>query len=360
MFFGYPIEATEENWLHDCLCAMVHRVHDNLDEGKDIPDWPDIIPPNFRDRLKNRKGLKDRLEKYSRVVSTYKTQRIRKRALRCLDEQNKIDLLVSCGSECESIGDLPKRFREPVSELFGFSFHLLTELGVRDRQYDKIYRAMTYHVCPFCGCEYFDAPAGPREDLDHYLPLSLYPFAATNLRNLVPMGMKCNERYKKAQDILRDAAGTRRRSFFPYAEQKIDILVDDSIPFGGEDGQSPSWKVEFEPTLAECKTWNDVFEVRERIERDVLSPSYRRWLNDFAKWFVIRIGVEALDDEKIKEGLKTYSDDMACIGFPARDFLRAPVFRMLYEHCSQDNARLLVFMRGIVTESVPQETAPYS
>jgi hypothetical protein len=50
------------------------------------------------------------------------------------------------------------------------------------------------------------------------------------------MGMKCNERYKLAQDILRDAAGVRRRSFDPYAERQITVILDNSIPFGGVDG----------------------------------------------------------------------------------------------------------------------------
>ncbi len=72
----------------------------------------------------------------------------------------------------------------------------------------------------------------------------------------------------------------------------------------------------------------------------------------------MRRGVEGLDDEKIKEGLKIYSEDMACMGFRAKEFLRGPVFRMLHKHCSKGNERLLEFMRGVVTESVPQKVVP--
>ena len=98
-------------------------------------------------------------------------------------------------------------------------------------------------MCPFCGCEYFDAPGAPREDLDHYLPKSLYPFAAANLRNLVPMGMKCNERYKLAQDILRDAAGVRRRSFDPYAERQIKVILDNSVPLAARTAKRPTGRL---------------------------------------------------------------------------------------------------------------------
>jgi hypothetical protein len=252
------------------------------------------------------------------------------------------------------IGDLRKGIRKPVAELFGFSFKLFAELGIRDRHYENIHCAITYHVCPFCGCEYFDAPGGPREDLDHYLPISRYPFAAVNLRNLVPMGMKCNECYKGAQDILRDAAGSRRRSFDPYGRREIHVSLDGSTLFDGEDSQTPDWRIAFNPDSPECETWDDTFQVRERIKRDVLAQSHRRWLEDFAKWFVRRTGIENLDDEKIKEGLIIYAEDMDLMGFRAKEFLRGPVFRMLHAQCCQGHARLLAFMRNLVIDSVPQ------
>ena len=209
----------------------------------------------------------------------------RQQVLACLVQQNRIADLVTCSTDCESLSDLPKAIQAPVAELFGFAFELLTGLGVRDRHYHAIYTAVPYHVCPFCGCEYFDAPGAPREDLDHYLPKSLYPFAAANLRNLVPMGMKCNERYKLAQDILRDAAGVRRRSFDPYAERHLKVVLDNSVPFGGADGQTPDWQIDFDPDSVECTTWDNVFHVRERIKRDVLDASFWQWLRDFSAWF---------------------------------------------------------------------------
>ena len=93
-------------------------------------------------------------------------------------------------------------------------------------------------MCPFCALEYFDAPGAPREDLDHYLAVSRYPFAAANLRNLTPMGMKCNERHKGDGDILRDEAGNRRQSFDPYVERELQVSVLNSIPFAQADGQT--------------------------------------------------------------------------------------------------------------------------
>ena len=94
--------------------------------------------------------------------------------------------------------------------------------------------------------------------MDHYLPHSLYPFAATNLRNLVPMGGKCNQRYKHSQDILRGANNVRRRVFDPYADQQVGISVSNSVAFGGEDGITPRWQVDFVPERDECTAWDEV------------------------------------------------------------------------------------------------------
>ena len=167
------------------------------------------------------------------------------------------------------------------------------------------------------------------------------------------MGMKCNERYKMADDILRDAGGNRRRSFDPYGNRQIQISLNDSIPFGQADGQTPDWQIAFVPDSVECATWDSVLLVRERISRDVLNPSYRRWLGEFAAWFVRRKGVGDLDDVTLMDSVREYAEDAALTGFTAREFLRAPLFQMLEEHCRNGNDRLLDLIRALVTQGVP-------
>src|SRR5262249_39806605 len=156
-------------------------------------------------------------------------------------------------------------------DLFSFAFTLLSDFGVRDTMYEHIYDAIPEKVCPFCGCETFDSPRGPREALDHYLAKSIYPCAAANLQNLVPMGTKCNSRYKLSKDIIRTAAG-RRRAFFPYGTDVATISLLDSIPFAGASGDAPEWRVTFSPAVQEVETWNQVFGIETRFSRDELGP----------------------------------------------------------------------------------------
>lgn len=356
MFFGYPIAAADGNWMHDCLCEVVTAIHASIDAGQQPVRWPNIIPVAHRPRLRSRIGLRDRIAAYI-LASQALTHDQRTQVLTCLTQQNAIADLVSGTTNCESLADLPAAIRAPSKALFVFAFKLLTDLGVRDAHYAIIYNTIIAKVCPFCALEYFDAPGAPREDLDHYLAVSRYPFAAANLRNLTPMGMKCNERHKHDSDILRDQAGNRRKSFDPYVQRDIRVSLIDSVPFGQADGQTPRWQLEFVPDSVECVTWDNVFDIRTRIERDVLNPLFRNWLGFFAAWFVKRKGLTDLSNERIISSLLEYIEDAEITSLTAREFLRVPVFQMIERHCSNGNDRLLQLMRDLVTLAVPQPPA---
>jgi hypothetical protein len=271
----------------------------------------------------------------------------RTRVLQAFADENQISQLVAGTSDCEAVDDLPPAIQDPVCELFSYSFKLLTGLGIRDDFYRLIYSGIKYPVCAFCGLEYFDAPGAPREALDHYLARSRYPFAATNLRNLVPMGQKCNSKYKLAEDILRRADGSRRRSFDPYgAIMGLSISLANSQPFAGTDGQVPAWNIEFNPEGDEVTTWDDVFRIRDRYKRDILDPSFKTWLTEFARWTKYAHfnldGVEAL-----LTALEKYAEVQETFGLNDRSFLKAALFRMLFRHCNDGDERLSQLLLGL-------------
>lgn len=325
---------------------MLDAIHGSLDAGTEVPTWPSIIPEAHRDRLRSRSGLRDRLKTYHQVLVNL-APIDRTHIASCLKQQNRISELCRCLEDCEAVEQLPQACQEPIEDLYGFAFSLLTDLGVRDRFYRAIFDTMEYRICPFCGCEYFDAPEGPREDLDHYLPKSRYPFAAANLRNLVPMGMKCNERYKKAQDILHSDDGARRRIFDPYLRQRTRIDLESSLPFCGEGNMIPKWQIEFVPESPECLTWDLVFQFRDRIIRNVLNPSFNQWLNGFKTWFKSAEGLPA-DEAAVIRSVNRYAAYHEAQGLEDRAFLKAAVFRMLYKRCNDGDSRLIDFMCRLV------------
>jgi hypothetical protein len=222
-------------------------------------------------------------------------------------------------------------------------------LGVRDRQYEIIYNK-TYHVCPFCGCENFDAPTGPREDLDHYLAESKYPFAATNLRNLVPMGHKCNSKYKLAQDILYNDDGTRRKSYYPYDDIRVQISLETSEPFAGSYKvyPLPLWHIDFEPDAEEVLTWDTVFHIRTRYKRDFLDEYFLSWLKDFGAWCRSAQSVPISSDQELIDAIERYADLLNSAYMRELAFLKAAVFRMLHHHCRQGHERLITLIQGVI------------
>lgn len=98
------------------------------------------------------------------------------------------------------------------------------------------------------------------------------------------MGRKCNSNYKLAVDVLYDSGGVRHVAFDPYNHTKIGVVLDDSDPFGGLTPNRPRWTIKFVPNAPGVPTWDAVFSIRERFERDHLDEGYSAWLGEFQNW----------------------------------------------------------------------------
>jgi hypothetical protein len=346
VLFGYPLAATQDNWLHDSLCEAVHAIHASVDAGANYPGWPQVLPTARRAVLRSRTGLRDRLKAYDEAIRQL-VKVDRDVALGALEGENRISDLLSGAHDCATIDGLSEVVREPIAALFGFAFGLLTDLAIRDQHYALIYAAAPEHLCPFCGTEYFDAPGAAREALDHYLTRSRYPFAAANLRNLVPMGRKCNSSYKLAEDLLRRADGTRRVAFDPYNHTRVSVSLDESEPFNGTTEHTPHWVIRLDPESPALPTWDEVFSLRERFRRDHLDPSFASWLDLFGK-VARREGVQADSDAALVAALRRLESLFEDAGLQDRAFLKAAVFRMLRRHCEAGHRRLLDQLRDLV------------
>ncbi len=337
----------QDNWFHECMTEALKAVHAAIDAKANLPEWPKILPVAQQDTLKPRRGLRQRFEVYDAAARKLKKPH-RDRILKILVDENDISQLLSGQKDCGRTSDLPAAIREPVKSLFGFAFDLLTPLKVRDEQYKAIYDATKEHVCPFCGTEYFDAPKAKREALDHYLAFDHYPFAAANMRNLVPMGHKCNSSYKLAKDILRDASGVTRIAFDPYDHEGISLHLDQSEPFGGTEESLPLWDIQFFPASSAIQTWDEVFSIVERYQRDHLDPTFNSWLRLFGRW-VEKENIPTKTDKALIGALRRFEESWDLGGIPDRAFLKAAVFRMLRKHCEAGNKRLLAKLHDIVT-----------
>lgn len=350
MLFGYPAPVEGDNWLHECLVAMLENVHASTAAGTAPTAWPDCIPDAHRPMLRSRTGIKSRLKTYAESFEIL-TAAERQQVVDCLSEQNDLVGLFSGETSCKALEELPEAIRASVEDIFEFAFEKLKDIGVRDQRYVAIYEALEEKDCPFCGLEPLDAPGAPREDLDHYLPRSIYPFAAANFNNLVPMGMKCNQRYKGAQNILFSDGGDRRKVFDPFATEGVQITLLQSTSFR-EAGGFPDWVVDFEPSVEEAETWNDIFEIRTRYKRDVLDNHYLKWLDNFAVYFRRKHGPARPSEDDLKVMVGDYVVSMKEQKMSSRDAMRVPVFETVQKWCEENDQRLMVFLGDLISGTV--------
>ena len=72
-------------------------------------------------------------------------------------------------------------------------------------------RLLDVRYCPYCNAETVGTAMLPGRihvpDIDHIFPKDNYPLLALSLYNLVPACNRCNSRFKKAQDMLKDWNG---------------------------------------------------------------------------------------------------------------------------------------------------------
>ncbi|TCK18991.1 hypothetical protein DFR30_2281 [Thiogranum longum] len=359
MLACYPLAATQENWLHETLVALIQLVHQKLDASQAIPEtqqrWRallDVVINNPHKRLLiPLRGVRDRLFAYKREVANLSNGE-RAQIFGVLESQNQI---VNLLADAEPISSIEQDFplvNTRARELFEFCYGKLTDLEVRERQYAIVFNAIPDKICPFCGIERLMNPEETAQDQDHYLAKSIYPFAAANMRNLVPMCRVCNRDYKKDIDVIRDDQGNRRTAFDPYNCQPVTVELNNSAMDSGSGRPIPSWQIEFQPSSNEAETWDNVFSIRKRYKRDVLDNSFDRWMRGFAKKCerdrVRGLIQQEFNDAEVRVVLANYQQDKEDSPAIGGDFLEPKAFKFLLSEFDEGNERIIRMIRDAV------------
>jgi len=348
MFVTYPIEATANNWIHECICTVFETICNSINDGNTIPNWPDILPSEHRDDLCSRRTLPKLLEKFS-IEANKLANADRTDFLSVILQQNQIAGLLDSSAPIPVTNDELKPLIDAAKAVCDEGFSLLTKTGVRDDHYSIIWNSLTSKTCPFCGMEPFDSPKLHREDEDHYLARSIYPLAAANFCNLIPMGSKCNESYKGQVDILH-FNGNRRKALNPYGADCADITLVNSV-LGGAD-HIPEWQIDLIPDVEEAQTWENVFSIRIRLTESVLKPYYFNWLGEIPDWFEHSQVDEHIDDDSLLAQLESFAAYKRKHKDTGPGFLKHKVIEMLIHHFRQGNVHLIAMIRS----SLPKQT----
>lgn len=334
MLFTYPVEAAAENWLHENLASSLHNDMDAVDAGHPIVQWPDCFAAQRRETLGRYRRLRELRDEFLAgycALNAAERQRVR----RAIDDQAALTDMFQGARHADRLEDLPDVCRAPTKALFEKAFEMLTPLGIRDENYRTFLRHLDNRICAFCGAEYFSGASSKREPLDHYLAVSVYPFAGVNSRNLVPMGAKCNSSYKLAQDMLRGPAGARRVCFDPYDTTPVTISLINSRLFA-RDGGLPDWVIDLGGDQARIQTWDEVFDIRRRFADDHLDSVYKNALKVFS--MLKNKQPRILAEDGLPGAFRHLEDLSRAKGWTDRAFLETAVYSLLAARSDEDSA----------------------
>ena len=250
--------------------------------------------------------------------------------------QNNLPRLFRNATPCLSADELPDEIKITANRLARYLFRQLIEIkdgdkNLRDTHFDFIHES-GIRVCPFCGLQYFDPPGNRRNELDHIMAISKYPFVAANFRNLAPICNYCNSE-KRDVDILVDQNGNRRRCSDPYFGPVFTVCLADSDV--GDCTRTPLWEISLLPEVPEAATWDAVYKIKARY-RAILNSSYSSWIQEFADWFAREIG-KGQSPSAVSAELRRYICNVVQDGFNDRSFLKSEVFKFLDRSCADPN-----------------------
>lgn len=141
------------------------------------------------------------------------------------------------------------------------------------------FRLINGEVCRACGMEklapfraHVDDEEQWRADYDHQLCKSKYPLYAVHPDNLVPLCRTCNQDAKKAKDLFKCTNGLDRLALNPFTEDAHNFLtVEIENLLDPEPKAILKWNTRNAATLDKLNTWDDVYEIRNRVEGKYIS-----------------------------------------------------------------------------------------
>lgn len=272
-FFEHPVHYLQ-NYVCDFMIAADAAAKANRSFRA-----AEICHPDFQRFVNRSKILKKHLSNFYNVFKALSPAE-RRQVILSFTKCSDPGPMFKNNCRCYSIQSLPTAIKKPAKDLFGYLYkNTLNSVGdVRDH-YKKVYDNLPSNWCPFCAIERMQHYDHYKQDYDHLLPKCFYPFAAVNMRNLVPMGRDCNTIFKKTKDLLHDEMGKRRKAFYPFDPAiKITLsLKGSSLPTAVN--RKGTWHIKLFPNIEEVRTWNDVFKISDRYAKNVLEADYDSWIS---------------------------------------------------------------------------------
>lgn len=290
MLATYPIAATNQNWISSTLLSALQLALEAMRHGSAPPEFSDAISEQYREYFSRGSKFKELYDSFIAKCAVLTAEQCAQ-VIEAMSEQNNIPAVFTSTTPCHSIKELLPEVHAAANKLFRHAFDKLSdwktpgsEQTIRATYHKIVDSHISHGSCPFCGYEPIEAPDPDlvNPDLDHYLAVSIYPFAGVNLRNLTIMGDRCNRSYKGAQDILLDEHNGRVDCLDPYGNEQVTLSLEGTTILSGP-GEGPVWAISFDPD-AKSRNWRRIFDLEKRLKVSVLERHYKRWIGDFISY----------------------------------------------------------------------------
>lgn len=269
-----------QTMLEHLVCKVWCDADDNSCESK--------LDPNFKPIYKAYKGKKSIDDIYEECKKLNVTQK--QKIKEAFEINNRIEELCDGRLMPVYLKDLPEVVDKKIKPLLVDFYEDLLEQsrvpGTKLDYYSKLIQTNGYKNCPCCGLSVFEPPKdediqkGFREDFDHYLPKSIFPFASVNFQNLVPLCTKCNRDRKKDKNPIENNC----IAFYPFSSEvehniDIEIILAPNIKF--KDIKREDIVIYFKGDNPKINTWNRLFDIEDRYNRTIRTDDFiKTFLND--------------------------------------------------------------------------------
>lgn len=269
--------------LHDYVIQFFDRIEYEtgvFDNAFFDPDFYDIVrrhPIIIRQQLINIYNVFRRLDQATRTTICNQ-----------IKESNNIERICSAGYSPVLLDNNVTGLKKMLRDFF---INLYNKVLDGDAFRDKFNTTLKRHfddfrtanknitLCPTCGIgELKMAESKTRDQYDHYLPKSLYPFSSVNFENLVLCCKECNSfDVKGDKDVI--TLSSARHLFYPFDFNHKQLSVSFGIATDNIKPEKIIWNINYlspEGKVDEIQSWRTIYDIDRRYG-DFINGRVEKW-----------------------------------------------------------------------------------
>lgn len=341
MITSYKYIATVHSKIHDYVIAFFNKIKTDTNGFRD-----ELFEANFLPIVKrHRKILKERFKLIYEHVTNLSADDRQSFCQRII-ESNQIERICKGEYRPEAIIGNPTGIDKILIDLFldlykqvldGKPFRDNTQTTLRDHFDQFCDTNIDITLCPICGIgELKKSQDKTRDQYDHYLPISLYPFSSINFYNLVPCCKECNSfDVKGDKDTIEISTG---KIFFPYDENHKGISLVVSINKDDSDISKIDWELTFsnrENKNDEIESWKKIYSIEDRYQ-GYIKARIEKWY----KCYIDFISSSNFSFKDISEFKQLYMLILEQDNSYGLNFIRKPALEGLLSGSNIEEARI--------------------